>query len=60
MEVLLTRTIESSVLASLGPQKVTVLLGPRRVGKTVLIRQVIDQLREPYLLLNGEDADVIC
>ncbi len=58
MEVLLTRTIESSVLASLVPQKVTVLLGPRRVGKTVLIRQVIDQLREPYLLLNGEDADV--
>ena len=58
MEVLLTRTIESSVLASLVPQKVTVLLGPRRVGKTVLIRQVIDQLCEPYLLLNGEDADV--
>ena len=58
MEILLTRAIESPVLASLAPQKVTVLLGPRRVGKTVLIRQVIEQLREPYLLLNGEDADV--
>ena len=58
MDILLIRAIESQVLNSLSPQKVTVLLGPRRVGKTVLIRQVINQLSEPYLLLNGEDADV--
>ena len=54
----LTRTIESQLLDALVPNKVIVLLGPRRVGKTVLIRQLIDQLSEPYLLLNGEDADV--
>jgi hypothetical protein len=35
------------------------LLGPRRVGKTVLIRQLIEKLAEPYLLLNGEDFAVI-
>lgn len=54
---LLYRTIEAKLLASLVPNKVIVLLGPRRVGKTVLINKVIEQLEEPYLLLNGENID---
>jgi predicted AAA+ superfamily ATPase len=37
------------------PNKVVVLLGPRRVGKTVLINQILEQTTDPYLLLNGED-----
>ena len=53
----LTRKIEKKVLDSLVPNKVIILLGPRRVGKTVLINQIIDQLKEPHLLLNGEDID---
>ena len=57
MEVIVVRAIEDQVIKSLVPNKVVVLLGPRRVGKTVLIRQIIEQLEEPYLLLNGEDAD---
>lgn len=56
--MLITRTIEDQVLSSLELNKVVILLGPRRVGKTVLIRQIIKRLKEPYLLLNGEDADV--
>lgn len=28
------------------------------MGKTVLIHQIIEQLEEPYLLLNGENVDV--
>ncbi len=31
------------------------LLGPRRVGKTVLMEQIIKKIQEPHLLLNGED-----
>jgi len=31
------------------------LLGPRRVGKTVLLEQIIKKSKEPHLLLNGED-----
>lgn len=54
---LLHRTIETKLLASLVPNKVIVLLGPRRVGKTVLINKIIEQLEEPYLLLNGENID---
>ncbi|MEM8582716.1 MAG: ATP-binding protein [Bacteroidota bacterium] len=51
----LKRTIEDSVWEALTPNKVVVLLGPRRVGKTTLLQQIISRLEEPYLLLNGED-----
>jgi predicted AAA+ superfamily ATPase len=55
---LFQRSIEEQVLKSLVPNKVILLLGPRRVGKTVLIKQLIQRLKEPYLLLNGEDFSV--
>lgn len=56
---LIQRIIEDQVIKSLVPNKVVILLGPRRVGKTVLIKQVIEKLNEPYLLLNGEDFTVL-
>lgn len=56
---IIERTIEDQVIKSLVPQKVVILLGPRRVGKTVLIKQIIDQLQESHLLLNGEDFAVV-
>jgi len=49
------RAIEQIVLDYLLPNKVLVLLGPRRVGKTVLIQQILNKVSEPYLFLNGED-----
>lgn len=55
---LIKRAIEDQVIEYLKPNKVVVLLGPRRVGKTVLIRQVLTKIYEPYLLLHGEDQDV--
>lgn len=51
----LHRIIKPLVRESLVPNKVVVLLGPRRVGKTVLINQILEEITEPYLLLNGED-----
>lgn len=54
---LLSRTIETQILSSLIPNKVIVLLGPRRVGKTVLLSQIIEKIQEPYLLINGENLD---
>jgi len=55
---LVTRIIKEQVTSYLRPNKVVVLLGPRRVGKTVLINQIIAETSEPYLLLYGEDQDV--
>ena len=57
-KLILDRNIEAQIVTSLLPNKVVNLLGPRRVGKTVLIHQIIDKISEPYLLLNGEDIEV--
>ncbi len=52
---ILKKIIKEQILKNLVPNKVIVLIGPRRVGKTVLINEVIDTLTVPYLLLSGED-----
>lgn len=57
--VYVDRVIKNKILESLIPNKVIVLLGPRRVGKTVLIQQIIDEIKEPYLLMSGEDIRVL-
>ena len=53
--VIINRIIEKQIIKSLIPNKVIVLVGPRRVGKTVLVNQIIKSLNESHLLLNGED-----
>ncbi len=45
------------LLKSLKPQKVTVLLGARRVGKSILLESLLKNYKRPYLYLNGEDED---
>jgi predicted AAA+ superfamily ATPase len=55
----INRIIESQIRESLIPNKVVVLLGPRRVGKTILIEQILEKVEEPYLLMSGEDITVL-
>jgi len=55
---LIKRLTETQVVNSFVPNKVIVLIGPRRVGKTILIKQILAKTKQPYLLLNGEDLDV--
>jgi predicted AAA+ superfamily ATPase len=38
--------------------KVVIVFGAPRVGKTVLVKQVLDKIKEPVLTLNGEDINV--
>jgi predicted AAA+ superfamily ATPase len=52
---ILSRSIETKLLKSLTPNKVIVILGPRRIGKTVLLNSLLSQIAEPYIFLNGED-----
>jgi predicted AAA+ superfamily ATPase len=40
------------------PGKVVVLLGARRVGKTFLLNQYLDEIKEKYIFWNGEDFAV--
>ena len=50
------RIAKAQVLDYLRPGKVVVILGPRRVGKTFLIRQILAETDEPHVLLNGENV----
>ncbi len=52
------RDVKPQILIKLKKNKVIVLLGPRRVGKTILINQIREDINEPTLMLNGEDFDV--
>ncbi len=56
----LTRWVKSNIVKSLAPGKVMILLGPRRVGKTVLLREIREEIGTRDMLLNGEDQDVHC
>lgn len=49
------REILDSVLKKLKPNKVLIISGARRTGKTFLLKEIIKNIKEPYLLLNGED-----
>lgn len=51
----IVRDLENPILEKLQPGKVIVLNGARRVGKTFLLKQITENLSEPYLMLNGED-----
>lgn len=50
------RSIAKHLLQNLKPNKVLLLLGPRRVGKTSLVKTILANLaNEKVLQLNGED-----
>lgn len=52
------RTITEKILERLSPNRVMLIYGARRVGKTMLIRQITDDFNGKTLVMNGEDADV--
>ncbi|MBI2259930.1 MAG: ATP-binding protein [Flavobacteriia bacterium] len=52
------RSLEKIIKKYLKPNKVVILLGARRVGKTELIKHILKDVKEKTMLLNGEDQDV--
>lgn len=54
----LLRDLTKIILQKLKPNKVVIIFGARRVGKTVLVNEILKQVKEPYLSLNGEDISV--
>jgi uncharacterized protein len=53
--MLIQRTIQTAIETQLRSNKVLVLTGARRVGKTVLMNQIADGFSGTKLLLNGDD-----
>jgi hypothetical protein len=56
--VLINRELALRIQNKLQPGKVLMVLGARRVGKTVLVNELLNELGEPFLYLNGEDINV--
>ena len=52
------RILEKKLLGQLGSNKVILLFGTRRVGKTFLLESIISKLPERPIVLNGEDFEV--
>jgi uncharacterized protein len=53
------RMLEGTLDRQLGKQKVIMLYGTRRVGKTTLIQHIVEKHKDDVLLLQGEDMQVI-
>lgn len=51
------RSLEKLIIKHLKPNKVLIILGARRVGKTELIKHILAEIEEKTLILNGEDLD---
>jgi predicted AAA+ superfamily ATPase len=52
------RIIQAQVENRMTPGKVVVLLGPRQVGKTTLLRDILAKEPPPFLSVSGEDRAV--
>lgn len=53
------RLLAQTILQNIDKQKVTLLTGARRVGKTQMLQQIFDNYSKGKLWLNGEDADTL-
>lgn len=51
------RELQKNLERHIAPNKVIVIVGARRVGKTYLLNQLMKKLKEPYLFFNGEDFE---
>jgi len=54
----LVRELSKNILRKLQPNKVVIVFGARRVGKTVLVNDILENVDQPCLSLNGEDINV--
>jgi uncharacterized protein len=54
----LVRDLSKNIIRKLQPNKVVIVFGARRVGKTVLVKEILSKINEPVLSLNGEDINV--
>lgn len=52
------RLVQKQMEAKIGQQKVLMLYGTRRTGKTTIIENIVNKNREDALLLQGEDLQI--
>lgn len=55
----LRRSLEDKIMDRLSPGKAILIFGARRVGKTVMMRSIVDAYKGRTLWMNGEDFDTM-
>ena len=56
--MVIKRLLQEKISKRITPGKVVIIYGARRVGKTVLLRELVNSFEGKTLILNGEDYDV--
>ena len=51
------RILQEKITARIAPNKAVLIFGARRVGKTVMMRKIVDNYSGRTMMLNGEDYD---
>ena len=53
---MINRVLRSKIIAKIGKGKTIIIVGPRQVGKTTLIENILE--KEKHLFLNGDDPTI--
>ena len=53
------RILQDKISEKIAPGKAVLIFGARRVGKTVLIRRIVNEFSGKTLFMNGEDFDTL-
>ena len=53
------RILQEKITARIAPNKAVLIFGARRVGKTVMMRKIVDNYSGRTMMLNGEDYDTL-
>lgn len=48
------RILQEKITARIAPNKAVLIFGARRVGKTVMMRKIVDNYSGRTMMLNGE------
>ena len=53
------RILQDKITNRIAPGKAVLIFGARRVGKTVMMRKIVDTYPGRTMMLNGEDYDTL-
>ena len=57
-EKMIQRTLLNQLLSACFKGKIILLFGARQVGKTTLLKQLVNEISTPFTWFNADEADV--
>lgn len=56
---MIKRELKDSIISACFKKKVIILIGARQVGKTTLLREIIEEFKVPSIWLNADEEDIL-